>query len=130
MLRREEGQITVFVALLFFVLMGVSLCVLEGMYSFSESALAESAIKAAESIGKGGLPVCIAKTQYSFSDDMKKLGRPTGFTLTVNDLEVRGGAEFLVAVCGSIMLMPGLGKKPAALNMGIDDTTYEIKGLF
>ena len=94
------------------------------------TAKAESAIKAAEKIGKANLPVCIAKTQYSFSDDMKKLGRPTGFTLTVNDLEVRGGAEFLVAVCGSIMLMPGLGKKPAALGMSIDDNTYEIKGLF
>ena len=94
------------------------------------TAKAESAIKAAEKIGKASLPVCIAKTQYSFSDDMKKLGRPTGFTLTVNDVEVRGGAEFLVAVCGSIMLMPGLGKKPAALGMSIDDNTYEIKGLF
>ena len=94
------------------------------------SAKAEAAIKAAEKIGKGGLPVCIAKTQYSFSDDPSKLGRPEGFTMTVSDLEVRGGAEFLVAVCGSIMLMPGLGKKPAALGMSIDEQTYEIKGLF
>ena len=91
---------------------------------------AVSAIAAAERAGKGGLPVCIAKTQYSFSDDQKKLGRPTGFKITVSDVEIRSGAEFLVAVCGSMMLMPGLGKQPAALNMTINGESKEIKGLF
>ncbi|MDE6211708.1 MAG: formate--tetrahydrofolate ligase [Clostridia bacterium] len=102
---------------------------------YSASAV-EYSDKAKESIakinrlGKGNLPICIAKTQYSFSDDMTKLGRPTGFTMTVRDVEIRGGAGFLVVVCGSIMLMPGLGKKPSALGMTIDADTNEIKGLF
>lgn len=91
---------------------------------------ARSAIAAAERQGKGKLPVCIAKTQYSFSDDQTKLGRPTGFKITVSDVEIRSGAGFLVAVCGSMMLMPGLGKRPAALGMTIDSDSYEIKGLF
>lgn len=95
---------------------------------FSSKAL--SSIKLIEKSGKGHLPVCIAKTQYSFSDDPKKLGRPVGFTLHVQDIELRGGAGFLVAVCGSIMLMPGLSKVPNALNMSIDSNTKEIKGLF
>ena len=91
---------------------------------------ARSAIAAAERQGKGKLPVCIAKTQYSFSDDQTKLGRPTGFKITVSDVEIRSGAGFLVAVCGSMMLMPGLGKRPAAMGMAIDSDSYEIKGLF
>ncbi len=91
---------------------------------------ARSAIAAAERQGKGKLPVCIAKTQYSFSDDQTKLGRPTGFKITVSDVEIRSGAGFLVAVCGSMMLMPGLGKRPAAMGMTIDSDSYEIKGLF
>lgn len=91
---------------------------------------AEASIRRIEKIGKGKLPVCIAKTQYSFSDDATKLGRPVGFTLHVQDVELRGGAGFLVAICGNIMLMPGLGKRPNALDMTIDDETMEIKGLF
>lgn len=95
---------------------------------FSPKAMAS--IKQIESIGKANLPICIAKTQYSFSDDATKLGRPVGFTLHVQDIELRGGAGFLVVVCGNIMLMPGLSKNPNALNMSIDSETREIKGLF
>ena len=91
---------------------------------------AKESIAAIRKLGKDKLPVCIAKTQYSFSDDMTKLGRPTGFTMTVRDVELRGGAGFLVVVCGNIMLMPGLSKRPSALGMTIDDVTQEIKGLF
>ncbi|MDE5654952.1 MAG: formate--tetrahydrofolate ligase [Clostridia bacterium] len=91
---------------------------------------AKESIANINKLGKSSLPICIAKTQYSFSDDMTKLGRPTGFTMTVRDVEIRGGAGFLVVVCGSIMLMPGLGKKPSALGMTIDAETNEIKGLF
>ena len=94
------------------------------------AAKAEKSIARLEKSGKGKLPICIAKTQYSFSDDATKLGRPTGFTLHVKDVEPRGGAGFAVAVCGNIMLMPGLGKRPNALDMTIDDDTQEIKGLF
>lgn len=91
---------------------------------------AKESIAAIKKLGKDKLPVCIAKTQYSFSDDMTKLGRPTDFTMTVRDVELRGGAGFLVVVCGNIMLMPGLSKRPSALGMTIDDKTQEIKGLF
>ncbi len=76
------------------------------------------------------LPVCIAKTQYSLSDDEKKLGRPENFDITVRELKYRAGAEFIVAVTGKILLMPGLSKKPAATGMSIDTETEEIKGLF
>lgn len=91
---------------------------------------AKESIAKINKLGKANLPVCIAKTQYSFSDDMTKLGRPTGFAMTVRDVEIRGGAGFLVVVCGSIMLMPGLGKKPSALGMTIDARSGGIKGLF
>ena len=94
------------------------------------SDMAKASIAKINKLGKSRLPICIAKTQYSFSDDMTKLGRPIGFTMTVRDVEIRGGAEFLVVVCGSIMLMPGLGKKPSALGMTIDANSGEIKGLF
>lgn len=95
---------------------------------FSEQA--KASLAQIEKLGKSNLPVCIAKTQYSFSDDATKLGRPTGFTMKVRDIEIRGGAGFLVAVCGNIMLMPGLSKRPSALGMTIDDETQEIRGLF
>ena len=95
---------------------------------FSAKALAS--IAQIKKVGKGDLPICIAKTQYSFSDDAKKLGRPVGFTLHVQDVELRGGAGFLVVVCGNIMLMPGLSKVPNAVNMTIDSVSGEIKGLF
>ena len=95
---------------------------------YSEQAKASLAM--IEKAGKSNLPVCIAKTQYSFSDDASKLGRPTGFTMKVRDIEIRGGAGFLVVVCGNIMLMPGLSKRPSALGMTIDDDTQQIRGLF
>ncbi len=75
------------------------------------------------------LPVCMAKTQYSLSDDQSKLGRPTGFTLTVRDIRLSAGAGFIVVLTGSIMTMPGLGKTPAAYNIDID-AAGNITGLF
>ena len=75
------------------------------------------------------LPVCMAKTQYSLSDDQKKLGRPEGFDLTVRDAYVCAGAGFVVALTGAIMTMPGLPKKPAADNIDVDENG-KIIGLF
>jgi formate--tetrahydrofolate ligase len=79
--------------------------------------------------GFANLPVCIAKTQYSFSDDPKKLGAPEGFTLNVRELLVSAGAGFVVAVCGAIMRMPGLPKKPAAYEIDVK-RDGEVVGLF
>ena len=76
------------------------------------------------------LPVCIAKTQYSLSDDQTRLGRPTGFRITVREVYLRAGAGFVVALTGKILLMPGLGKTPAAEGMTIDVETGTIRGLF
>ena len=83
----------------------------------------EAEAKIADIEGKGikGLPVIIAKTQYSLSDDAKKLARPTGFKIFVRDVIYKGGANFIVAVAGDINLMPGLGKVPAAEKIDIDD---------
>ena len=94
--------------------------------SFSE--IAKEKIAEAEARGYGRLPVIIAKTQYSLSDDAKLLARPQGFTVHVRDIIVKGGAEFVVAVAGNIMLMPGLGKVPAAEHIGVDEKG-EIFGL-
>ena len=94
--------------------------------TFSE--LAEEKIADAEKRGYGKLPVIIAKTQYSLSDDAKLLARPEGFTVHVRDVIVKGGAGFIVAVAGSIMLMPGLGKVPAAEHIDVDENG-EIVGL-
>ena len=94
--------------------------------SFSE--IAKEKIAEAEARGYGKLPVIIAKTQYSLSDDAKLLARPQGFTVHVRDIIVKGGAEFVVAVAGNIMLMPGLGKVPAAEHIGVDEKG-EIFGL-
>jgi formate--tetrahydrofolate ligase len=74
-----------------------------------------------EALGYGRLPVCMAKTQNSLSDDAKKLGRPRGFTITVRDAKLSAGAGFVVAYAGDIMTMPGLPKKPAAETIDIDD---------
>ncbi|MBI2192755.1 MAG: formate--tetrahydrofolate ligase [Planctomycetes bacterium] len=71
--------------------------------------------------GYGRLPVCMAKTQYSFTDNPKIVGRPAGFTLTVQDVHLRAGAGFVVALAGDIMTMPGLGKSPAALDIDVDE---------
>lgn len=80
-------------------------------------------------MGYGNLPVCIAKTQYSFSDDAKLLAAPSGFTMTVRDVRLSAGAGFVVVIMGSIMTMPGLPKKPAAENIDVDENG-KITGLF
>ena len=82
-----------------------------------------------EALGFGNLPICMAKTQYSFSDDQTKLGAPTGFTVTVRNLKVSAGAGFLVALTGDIMTMPGLPKVPAAEKIDVDENG-KITGLF
>ncbi len=79
--------------------------------------------------GFGNLPICMAKTQYSLSDDQHKLGRPTGFTVQIRDVYVSAGAGFVVALAGSIMTMPGLSKSPAAYGIDVDDNG-KITGLF
>ena len=82
-----------------------------------------------EAMGYGELPVCIAKTQYSFSDDAKLLAAPSDFTMTVRDVRLSAGAGFVVVIMGSIMTMPGLPKKPAAENIDVDENG-KITGLF
>lgn len=83
-----------------------------------------------EKMGFGNMPVCMAKTQYSLSDDQTKLGRPEGFTVNVREAYVNAGAGFVVAITGSIMTMPGLPKVPAAENIDYDENTNKITGLF
>ena len=80
-------------------------------------------------LGFGGLPVCIAKTQYSFSDNPALLGAPTGFTVTVKNVKISAGAGFIVVLTGDIMTMPGLPKRPAAENIDVDENG-KITGLF
>ena len=94
-------------------------------------AAALKSIKDIEALGEefAKLPVCMAKTQYSLSDDATKLGRPTGFQLTVREIKLSAGAGFVVALTGAIMTMPGLGKAPAAYSIDIDDKG-NITGLF
>ena len=82
-----------------------------------------------EENGFGNLPVCIAKTQYSFGDDAKMLGAPTNFNMTVRDIKLSSGAGFIIVLMGNIMTMPGLGKNSAYLNMDID-SNGNITGLF
>jgi len=79
--------------------------------------------------GYGNLPVCMAKTQYSFSHDAGKLGAPSGFTLPVREFRLNAGAGFVVAILGNMMTMPGLPKRPAALNMDMDDDGNQV-GIF
>ena len=90
---------------------------------------AEKEIKKLEGLGFSSLPVCIAKTQYSFSDDSTKLGAPNDFTVTVRNVKVSAGAGFIVVLTGNILTMPGLPKIPAAENIDIDDKGV-ITGLF
>lgn len=82
-----------------------------------------------EKLGQDKLPICMAKTQYSLSDDPSKLGRPTGFKLNIRDVKLSAGAGFIVALSGTIMTMPGLGKDPAAYRIDIDEDGH-IHGLF
>lgn len=82
---------------------------------------AKKQIKQIEQLGLDRLPICMAKTQYSFSDNPKLLGAPTGFTITVKEVRINAGAGFIVALTGTIMTMPGLPKKPAAIHMDITD---------
>jgi formate--tetrahydrofolate ligase len=91
--------------------------------------VAERAIKQLQEMGLGATPVCIAKTQYSFSDDPTRLGRPSGFRITIRDLYPSAGAGFVVALAGDIMTMPGLGKTPAAEQIRIFPDG-RIEGLF
>ena len=86
-------------------------------------------IKQLEELGFGNLPICMAKTQYSFSDDASLLGAPKGFTVTVRNLKVSAGAGFIVALTGDIMTMPGLPKSPAAERIDVDENG-KISGLF
>jgi formate--tetrahydrofolate ligase len=82
---------------------------------------AKSRLAKLAALGFGELPVCIAKTQYSFTDDPKQMGAPSGWTLTVSDVSLSAGAGFVVAIAGSMMLMPGLGKVPQAQKLDVDD---------
>ena len=90
---------------------------------------AKAALKTIADMGYSNLPVCMAKTQYSLSDDQTKLGRPTGFTVNIREVYVSAGAGFVVAITGNIMTMPGLSKTPAAYNIDVDDDG-NIVGLF
>ena len=98
-----------------------------GAVAFTGSA--EKELRQLEALGFGSLPVCMAKTQYSFSDDPAKLGAPEDFTLTVRKLKVSAGAGFIVALTGDIMTMPGLPKSPAAERIDVDENG-RISGLF
>ncbi|MBQ3897563.1 MAG: formate--tetrahydrofolate ligase, partial [Clostridia bacterium] len=89
----------------------------------------EQEIANLEALGFGKLPICMAKTQYSLTDDQTKLGRPTGFKITVRNITVSAGAGFLVVLTGDIMKMPGLPKVPAAMKIDVDNTG-KISGLF
>ena len=90
---------------------------------------AQNQLKRFAKYGWNDLPVCIAKTQYSFTDDQKQLGAPTDFTFHIRELVPKIGAGFIVALAGNMMTMPGLPKEPAAVNMTIDDNG-KITGLF
>ncbi len=90
---------------------------------------AEKTIAELEKLGFGNLPVCMAKTQYSLSDDPSKLGRPSGFTVNIREVYISAGAGFVVAITGTIMTMPGLPKVPAAEGIDVDDEG-NITGLF
>lgn len=107
-------------------------CVAKTIYGAKNvlySAAADKAIREIESLGKGHLRVCIAKTQYSLSDDPKLLCRPTDFEITVRDVRLSSGAGFVVVLTGDIMTMPGLPKNPAACSIDVDDNGA-ITGLF
>ena len=92
-----------------------------GAHTVDFSDKSQAALETLKSWGMGSLPVCMAKTQYSFSHEPKVLGAPTGFTLPIREIRVNAGAGFVVAICGSMMTMPGLPTRPAALDMDMDE---------
>lgn len=100
-----------------------------GADGVSYAPAASRALKRLEDLGFGNLPICMAKNQYSLSDDQTKLGRPTGFTVTIRDIYVSAGAGFVVVLTGNIMTMPGLPKTPAAFNIDVTEDGV-ITGLF
>ena len=100
-----------------------------GANGVTYSPAARKELERITSLGMGHFPVCMAKTQYSLSDDAKKLGRPSGFEINVREVYASAGAEFVVAVTGAIMTMPGLPKKPAAYGIDVTDEGV-ITGLF
>ncbi len=100
-----------------------------GAGSVTVSATAKKQLEKIEAMGFGNLPVCMAKNQYSLSDDPTKLGRPEGFDLTVREAYVSAGAGFVVVLTGTVMTMPGLSKNPAAYNIDVDENG-KIVGLF
>ena len=103
--------------------------VLQKMLGVTYEPAAEKMLAKLTDLGFGDLPVCMAKTQYSLSDDQTKLGRPEGFNIHVRDAFVNAGAGFVVILTGAIMTMPGLPKKPAAFGIDVDDNG-KITGLF
>ena len=98
-----------------------------GLIEYSKEA--DDMINKIEEMGYGHLPICVAKTQYSFSDDAKALGAPEGFVMKVNEVRLSAGAGFVVVICGKIMTMPGLPKEPAANNITLDENN-QVVGLF
>ena len=101
-----------------------------GADGVSFSPAANKTLNDLEKMGFGNMPICMAKTQYSLSDDQTKLGRPEGFTVNVREVYVSAGAGFVVAITGAIMTMPGLPKVPAAENIDYDEANDKITGLF
>ncbi|MBQ8733777.1 MAG: formate--tetrahydrofolate ligase, partial [Anaerotignum sp.] len=100
-----------------------------GAVNVNFSAAAKKTLDQIDKLGFNHFPVCIAKTQYSLSDDPKVLGRPEGFEVTVKEIRISAGAGFIVVLLGDVMTMPGLPKKPAALNIDIDEDG-NVVGLF
>ncbi len=100
-----------------------------GASGVNYSGKAKKTIEELESLNYDKLPICMAKTQYSFSDDEKKLGRPENFKIEINEVRLSAGAGFIVCIAGNVMTMPGLPKTPAACNIDIDENGI-IKGLF
>jgi formate--tetrahydrofolate ligase len=86
-------------------------------------------IKELQDAGYGNYPVCVAKTQYSFSTDPKLLGAPSGHVVNIREVRLAAGAEFIVMICGDVMTMPGLPKIPSAVNIDVDESG-KIVGLF
>ena len=100
-----------------------------GAGSVTYDSAAKKAIQRIEALGFSNVPVCMAKNQYSLSDDQTKLGRPEGFNINIREAYISAGAGFVVAITGTIMTMPGLPKTPAAERIDVDEAG-KITGLF